>query len=290
LSTLTKVLIVLQTLFTIALCATVVVYVANADNYKKLNENAQRSLRAARTDQQRAEQEKEEYIAAKDAEFKQAGEQIQSLTDQVTTLGSQLAQTETEKKQLEQSVVRMSTTAESANRSAEQQAKLYEAEHERFKNLESEQIRLKKEYDETQGLLIEKLAIISDQTQKIRQLEEEKSELLAKSDQYLNQYGRTAPDLTPVTPGQSSAQLAVLNAKKLNLNGRISDIDVKSRLAEISVGAVDGVKEEMKFMVTRGDQFVCNILVLAVDANKSVGVLELIQDIPQVGDKVSTNF
>ena len=48
-STLTKVLIVLLTVFSIFLCGIVVTYVANADNQKKIAQDATRDLRAART-------------------------------------------------------------------------------------------------------------------------------------------------------------------------------------------------------------------------------------------------
>jgi len=49
----------------------------------------------------------------------------------------------------------------------------------------------------------------------------------------------------------------------------------------------------MKFHVTRGDDFICDILVLHVDAETAVGILELMdvtRQQPKVGDNVSTNI
>ena len=46
----------------------------------------------------------------------------------------------------------------------------------------------------------------------------------------------------------------------------------------------------MKFHVTRGDAFICDIIVLEVDAEEAVGFLELMQEQPQAGDSASTNF
>jgi hypothetical protein len=46
----------------------------------------------------------------------------------------------------------------------------------------------------------------------------------------------------------------------------------------------------MKFHVTRGDEFICDILIIEVDTEKSVGVLELVQQLPKVGDNASTNL
>ncbi len=41
---------------------------------------------------------------------------------------------------------------------------------------------------------------------------------------------------------------------------------------------------------TRGDEFICNILIIDVDAEEAVGVLELIQKQPKAGDNISTNL
>jgi hypothetical protein len=46
----------------------------------------------------------------------------------------------------------------------------------------------------------------------------------------------------------------------------------------------------MKFHVTRGDAFICDILIVDVDVEKAVGVLELVQQQPKVGDNASTNL
>jgi hypothetical protein len=78
--------------------------------------------------------------------------------------------------------------------------------------------------------------------------------------------------------------------KDLELKGRVTAVDPKNSMAQISIGAADGVKESMKFHVTRGDQFVCDILILDVDAEKAVGILELVQQPPKVGDNVSTSL
>jgi hypothetical protein len=64
-------------------------------------------------------------------------------------------------------------------------------------------------------------------------------------------------------------------------------------MAEISLGSAHGVKESMKFHVTRGDQFICDVLILDVDTEKAVGILELVQPAtggPKVGDNVSTSL
>jgi beta-lactamase regulating signal transducer with metallopeptidase domain/type II secretory pathway component GspD/PulD (secretin) len=76
----------------------------------------------------------------------------------------------------------------------------------------------------------------------------------------------------------------------IGLEGVITAIDSKNSLVEISIGSADGVKQNMKFHVIRGDQFICDILVLGLDNAKAVGILDLVQQQPKIGDKVSTNL
>jgi hypothetical protein len=71
-------------------------------------------------------------------------------------------------------------------------------------------------------------------------------------------------------------------------------VDLKNLLAEISIGSADGVREGMRFHLTRGDQFICDLVVLDVLPDKAVGWLDLIeeqsQNPPQIDDRVSTNL
>jgi hypothetical protein len=82
--------------------------------------------------------------------------------------------------------------------------------------------------------------------------------------------------------------------KDIDLNGSITEVDLKTLLAEVSIGAANGVKEGMRFHLTRGDKFICDIVILDVWPEKAVGWLELVQDQPQdqpqVNDRVSTNL
>ena len=132
------------------------------------------------------------------------------------------------------------------------------------------------------------MAIIATQDKRIRELQEEKSELQGKLDQYLRQYGNAVQSPTPVTKVPDMANIA-RDFQPIGLNGTISDLDLENKLAEITVGAADGVKKEMTFKVIRGDQFVCNIVVLDVDAERSVGILDLVQQAPRIGDKIVSN-
>jgi hypothetical protein len=70
----------------------------------------------------------------------------------------------------------------------------------------------------------------------------------------------------------------------------VSAVDLKNKMASISIGSADGVKDGMKFHVTRGDKFICDILIIDTDTEEAVGALELMQEQPKAGDTVSTNL
>ncbi len=287
-STLTKVLIILQTVFSILLCGIVATYVTNADDYKKQSEIFERAKNVARANTSSIE---DEWDAAKkklaDAQQK-VEETAPALEAQIVKLTDDLTRTRTEIETLNKRVTDSMATIQAAAATASQQTKLYEAAHAQLKAAESDKIRLGRDYDDTQSVLLENLAVVASQDKMIRELEEEKSEIQGRLEQYLRQYGKVAAPATAATLVPSRVQLAQ-PVKAIGLKGLISDLDIANQLAEISLGSAEGVKEGMKFIVTRDNQFVCNVVVLDVDAERAVGVLDLVQKTPVTGDRVSTN-
>lgn len=117
-----------------------------------------------------------------------------------------------------------------------------------------------------------------------RRLLEQKTEL----EKQLSGAGVGAISIQPVTP---TAQRDVLPASAVStaaVRGLVKDID--ETLVHLSVGSADGVRENMVFHITRGDQFLCDVVVTHVDINQSVGVLDLVKQRPQVGDTASTQL
>jgi hypothetical protein len=74
------------------------------------------------------------------------------------------------------------------------------------------------------------------------------------------------------------------------LKGLINQVDLNNSLATITIGSADGVQKKMKFHVTRGNLFICDLRIIDVDTDKAVGIMELVQMPPKVGDKVSTSL
>jgi hypothetical protein len=141
------------------------------------------------------------------------------------------------------------------------------------------------------------MSIVAQLEEKVRQLTQENQELQNRLNQNLQPFGRmttrppttVAPGTPTVRPAQA-AQQGPPQARPIGLNGRVTAVDMKNRLAQISIGTAAGVRQDMKFYVTRGDRFVANILILDVSPDKAVGILDLVQVEPQIGDAVTTNL
>jgi len=290
LSTLTKVLIVLQTVFSVFLCGIVITYVGNADSYKDKYDTANSRLGAAQRTSDQADKELSEFKALKEAEFTKAGQEIQALGDQLGALDGQVKEALRAKLQAEAEAANMASAAKASSDTAVAQTDLFKTAQAQLTTARQEQVKQKKVLQETDDLLIQKMAIIAAQNQRLMRLAEEKTDIQGKLEQYLHQYGRAAAAPRPATQLSATARQARPIMQDIGLKGLVTGVDIPNSLAEISVGMADGVKKEMTFKVTRGDKFVCNILVVDVDAEKAVGDLQLVQLPPRVGDKVSTNL
>ena len=146
-------------------------------------------------------------------------------------------------------------------------------------------IKQGKELKDTTAALMENMAVVKQLQDESKRLLEEKTELQNKIDQYLQQFGKAIAEPMPVT---------TMPTQDIDLNGSITEVDLKNLLAEISIGTADGVKEGMRFHLTRRDKFICDIVVLDVWPEKAVGWIDLLQEEPQnqpeINDKVSTNL
>jgi len=291
LSTLTKILIVLLTVSSIFLCGIVVTYVANADNYREkynqlksdrdgLDRNVQ-SLKTQVNDKIKEKEDAEKRLNSEMASLKAKADEVQAKLDTA----------EREKSKLLEQVNSWTAITKDFYETNDKQGQLLKGTQEELKKAQSEQIELSRKLDETTTALVEKNAILGTLETEKKQLIEEKAAIQNKLDQLLQTGGRTVATVAaPVTQEKSSARPAQPVTSAAPLKGQITGIDLKNSWASISIGSADGVKEGMKFHATRGDQFICDVLIIDVDTDKAVGVLELVQQQPKTGDSVSTSL
>jgi len=290
LSTLTKILIVLLTIASIFLCGIMVTYVANADNYKQKYDKLYVDLQDAVQKRRGIETQLKEEIQKADQQKKELSDNIASLNLKIQQLEADFNEAQREKALLLQRVDVFAAEVATFTKTNQDQRALLENTIKTWKNVEADLIKEQSQHKETSRLLFEKIAIIRTLEEKDKRLLEENAELQTKLDQFLRQYGKVLAPATPVTPVTAKAKPAAPPIRDISLKGQITAVDLKNSLAEISIGTAHGVKEGMKFHVTRGDQFVCDIVILDVEPEKAIGWLELVQDEPKAGDIASTNL
>ena len=289
-SPLTKILIVLLTLSSIFLCGIVVTYVGNADNYKEQYKRLKDSRDSLSSKVNSLTDQLNEKIEQKKQSEEELNGEITSLGTELGRLEGELKNAEREKAGLLQKVNSWASIVEDFSKTNDKQGQLLKNTLEELNKVQAQQIKERKELTETTAALIEKTAIIETLEAEKRRLLEEKSELQKQLDELLQPFGKVAAPPTPVTRPRARVRPAEPAVKEIRLQGLVTAVDLKNSMASISIGKADGVREGMKFHVTRGDEFLCDILIIDVDAEESVGILELVQQQPRINDTVSTNL
>lgn len=289
-STLTKILIVLLTLSSIFLCGIVVTYVANADNYRQKYNNLRADKDSLSKKVKNLTKQVNEKIEQKKLLEDKLSSEIASLKVEIGKLQADLDNAEREKAVLLQKVNNWTSIVQDFRETNDDQGRLLEETLDQLKKVQAEQIKDRKELNETTAALVEKMAIVETLEARAKRLIEEKTELQNRLDRFLQPLGKVAAVPVPITPEKAVARPAAPAAEDIALQGLVTAVDLKNSMASISIGTADGVKEGMKFHVIRGDEFICDILIIDIDAEEAVGILELVQKQPKVGDNVSTNL
>lgn len=286
-STFTKILIVLLSLFSIFLCGTVVTYVGNVNNYKALFEDTEalnRSLTSKNTSLNRQYNEK---VALMKEQEKKLTERIQQFEDDNSKLAVDLRKSERMSLEYQGRVnswAGILTSFEQTIANLEQSLKLTQ---EQLNKAHSEGIKDRKELNEITASFYEKMVQMESLEAARRRLLEQKTDLEERMNQIMGPDVLGSRAAEPVTLDIDSARPGVFLGGA-DLNGLITE--VAESMVTISIGSADGVKKGMVFHVTRGDDFISDILITEVDTNKSAGVLDLVQQQPRIMDNVSTRL
>lgn len=289
-STLTKILIILLTVSSFVLCGIVVNYVANAENYKEKYDSVEDDRNGLNQKNIALTKRVNETIDEKQRLDKKLRGEITSLKKKYEQLDTEFKNLKREKAALEERVTNFASLVEGFEKTNDQQGLLLKNTLDELKKVQDEVIKLQANLDETSGTLLDKMAIIDTMEREKKQLLEEKSELRESLDKLLMSGGKTPVEPKPVTPIKEPAKPARELTREIGLKGLVTDVDLKNSMASISIGKADGVKEGMRFHVTRGDEFICDILIIHIEEEESVGILELIQQPLKVGDNAATNF
>jgi len=283
----TKILIILMSLFSIWLCASVVTYVGTANNYRAMfdeEKSLNTTLVAENTSLQRRFNEKMALMKELEAKL---NDRIQLLEDEKSKLDVELKNARRTSLDYQSRVNSWAGVLTSFERTIANMEQSLNLTQEQLSNAHAANIKDRKELNEITASLYEKIVQMQSLEADRRRLLEAKLSLEEQINQLLGPAGEVV-SFEPVTPEHDVAMPAGAIGAGVNLKGLITEIG--KSLVSISLGSDDGVKKDMAFQVFRGDEFICQIVITNVDTSKSAGVLELVQQSPRVGDYVTTRL
>ncbi len=288
-SALTKALIILLCFSSLFLCGVVVTYVATAHNYK------------ARSDDQATQ------IDALNDRLtlltESAREQQLVTEEKVKEYENRILQLTTENTQLQADLKNALRESRGHQHRADQYQGILESYAQTLANQEQTIKNTQAKLDEARGALITSEKQLNEKTARMyeltvqldaleaerRRIVEEKKQLEDRLSQIAQAGGMAVARPQPVTPERTTVTaVEPLPAGEVDLTALISE--VHENLATISIGSAAGVTRNMRFHVTRGDEFICDIVITDVDTDKAAGVLELKLQQPQIGDNASTKL
>ncbi|OHB56904.1 MAG: hypothetical protein A2173_00465 [Planctomycetes bacterium RBG_13_44_8b] len=272
-STLTKILIVLLSLFSIFLCGTVVTYVGTAKNYKSAYESLSNELAALKKKTTNYEQQLEEKRRQMDELASRLDTEIARLKTEKVQIEQELKDVSRSKAALEEKVQSLAAAALGFEETVGGMEESLKATRQELDKARAEGIKLAKNLNEITASLEERIA-------QLNAVDAEKRRLL-------EQQGAGKVSYEPITPlPDDSAARVIETPVSTSLQGMVTAVD--GSLVTLSIGDADGVAKGMVFHIIRNDSFVCDIKVTEVDTEASAGTAQLVQTQPIVGDIAST--
>jgi chromosome segregation ATPase len=275
------------------LCASVVTYISEADNYKQQTQKLKSQANSAIADKDKAEQQLKEKTQAFQKEEDRLNKKNASLDNEIRTLKVKIDEFDREITSLNHQVDSYEAITKDYFATTDKQTKLFENTFAELTKVKAEKGDLDKKLEEVTSKLIENMAFIDTLNTEKKRLLEKNAELQRMLDERLRPVGKDI-DVPPAVTKQKGKVRGPLDTAvgKISLKGSVTDVDLENSLASISISAVDGVKEGMKFHISRSDEYICEILIINTDGEHAVGILELMDEKKplKVGDSASTNF
>ncbi len=285
-STLTKVFIVLLVVFSIAFTTMTVSIVARTANWRQLAEDFDQHAVVADTNLRH-------MIAADAAQLVGANEVIAGYRDEVDDLNVKLEERGHTIAQLRSELTRAASeksNSEAMNRALLAQLQGAEAARKEYRDqrdaLETRNIELERrniDLDDRVNELTARTMVLLEQK---RQAEQQVNILRAENEKIARASRRPS---TSVSSGDGSGVMphvsAITPVASSPIRGQI--LEVSGNIVTISVGASDGVKKDMVFVVHRGDQYLGDLKVTLVESDEAAGRTVSSGFVPQAGDQVT---
>lgn len=273
-STLGKILTVLNVVAAIALCALVVGFVEASKELEAENDQ----LEVARRELVRAREAFESVVRIRNSEYdKMVSLHKQDIVNKLSVIAALRDQNtglDRDKQQLETKLDGLKVSFQGLDIGLKglqtEKAKLDSA----YKKQISDATVLREVNSELKSQNQDLKQAVLDLRARVRGLEVQLSEL-DKESVYLKQHAKVElPKTVPALP-------------TVPLSGVIREVDNGTNVAEISLGSSDQVVENMKFIVSRGNDYLADLVITKVGENTAVGHLEVKQSDVRRDDNVT---
>lgn len=285
-STLHKIFVVLQAVFSIAFAMLFISFAAQTADWKSLAEEYRGLYRASDTHQRNliashaaegaAALDAREAILQQNADLER---RLQGEMRRVNELAADKADLGSEKARLEASNVMLLGSVQVAQNG-------WEVERTQRKGLEQRNMELEKRNIDLDERVNELSAQVLVLVQEKRQYEQENNLLRSENERIAVAHGR-APSGSPevaVGPGMRGVHAETAATRDL-IRGRITEIEGK--YATVSVGSADGVTKDMVFVIYRGPDFVGELTISEVEPEMAAGRITHSVAVPQINDLVA---
>ena len=283
----TKILVVLVVLASMIVSAATVTFVANTNNFKAENDEMKSLNSSLKSEIATLRQHDSEKSFQMKELQKKLSETINALEDENARLTIALRNSERMSQEYQNRVNGLAgvmTSFEQTIGNMEQTLKLTQGQLNETRQVS---IKERKELNEITGQLYERQVQLDTLEADRKRLLEQKVQL-EDAIRCISQGQSPVIKTVTVTSEISKAKPAAVTAEPFALNGLITEIS--ESLIALSVGSADGIREHMRLHVTRGGVFVCDVVVTNVDTNKAAGIVEMMQESPKIGDRVSTKL
>ena len=273
----------LLSVFSLLLVGMVVTFVGNSNNYKASYEE-QITLNAVMQGTVTEATRQYNELVKKSGELqKNLQDEILNLKAEKDLLASELRKSERLSMQYQNQANSMTSVLAGLDQSVKNLLASLTKTQKELDEARAEGIKSQKELNQMTSDLYEKIVQLQSIEAERRRLLEQKTEL----EKQAATVGTPREIVAPVTPlPNQMASPAVAAPAGTDIKGLI--VEIEGDLVTLSVGSADGVAKNMVFHVTRGDRFVCDVIITNVDINRSAGTLDLVVQQPQVNDIAST--
>jgi len=282
-SAISKVLVVLVSFMAVLLVAITVPFVYNTENYasqveqaEKLAQAAQESARQREAEIKNLQEQESRRVAELQSEKNQLTSQINGLLSELASVSAELEDQKSANAASKADVSRLAATVEQY---AEITRDLQEKRDDLLATNLQKDTRLIELADRNNVLESQKGTL----ERQVRLLQEDLTatkETVAELESTLSNTAVASADTgmqdTPFEPTGPAIQGQVTNVSS----------SAGEKFVQVNVGSNDGVSQNMKFLVHRGDQYLGTLIITRVDSNAAAGRVELAQGDISVDDQV----